>query len=157
MPTSGPSNETSPREFGPLTLDYHPEASVELIEAARFYEERRVGRVIDSLMPWMYRWPYYSEIHRLDILTNVAEENGLFVGSPIRLFTDWKHPFSTSWRLRTRAGNQGTGRLENRANNRLKRFLADKPLRNEGFLLVKSLWRSNRREYWFETDGVSFS
>lgn len=43
MPTSGPSDETGPREFGPLILDYHPEASVELIEAAHFYEERGAG------------------------------------------------------------------------------------------------------------------
>ncbi len=36
MPTSGSSNETSPREFGPLILDYHPEASLELIETVDF-------------------------------------------------------------------------------------------------------------------------
>lgn len=52
MPTSGPSDETSPREFGPLILDYHPEASLELIEAARFYEERGAGlghRFLDAM------------------------------------------------------------------------------------------------------------
>lgn len=52
MPTSGSSDETGPREFGPLTLDYHPEASVELIEAARFYEERGSGlghRFLDAM------------------------------------------------------------------------------------------------------------
>ena len=52
MPTSGSSDETSPREFGPLILDYHPEASLDLIEAARFYEERGTGlghRFLDTV------------------------------------------------------------------------------------------------------------
>jgi plasmid stabilization system protein ParE len=52
VPASGPSDETSPREFEPLILDYHPEASLELIEAARFYEERGAGlghRFLDAV------------------------------------------------------------------------------------------------------------
>jgi toxin ParE1/3/4 len=37
------SDEAGPREFGTLILDYHPAASAELIEAGRFYEERKAG------------------------------------------------------------------------------------------------------------------
>lgn len=43
MSTSGPGDETSPAEPGRLILGYHPAASAELIEAARFYEGRSVG------------------------------------------------------------------------------------------------------------------
>jgi hypothetical protein len=53
VPTSGSSDETSPREFGPLIFDYHPEVSLELIEAARFYEERGAGlghRFLDAMV-----------------------------------------------------------------------------------------------------------
>ena len=43
MPAGRGSDETGPREPGRLTIDYHPAASAELIEAGRFYEERCVG------------------------------------------------------------------------------------------------------------------
>ena len=43
MPVGGRSDEASPAEPGPLTVDYHPAASAELIEAARFYEARSDG------------------------------------------------------------------------------------------------------------------
>ena len=52
MPTGGPSDETRPRETGPLILDYHPEASVELIEAVSFHEGRVAGlghRFLDAV------------------------------------------------------------------------------------------------------------
>ena len=52
MPAGGSSYETHPREPGSLILDYHPEASVDLIEAARFYEGRRSGlghRFLDAI------------------------------------------------------------------------------------------------------------
>lgn len=52
MPTGGPSDETRPRDPRTLILDYHPEASIELIEAARFYEGREDGlghRFLDAV------------------------------------------------------------------------------------------------------------
>jgi toxin ParE1/3/4 len=49
---SRPSDEASPRESGTLILDYHPEAAIELIETARFYEESGAGlghRFLDAV------------------------------------------------------------------------------------------------------------
>ena len=43
MPAGGRGDEASPPDLGSLTLDYHPAASTELIEAGRFYEGRSVG------------------------------------------------------------------------------------------------------------------
>lgn len=43
MPAGGRGDETGPRGPRALTLDYHPAASAELIEAGRFYEARSVG------------------------------------------------------------------------------------------------------------------
>lgn len=52
MPAGGASDEAGPRETAGLKLDYHPEASEELIEAARFYEGKgtRLGeRFLDAV------------------------------------------------------------------------------------------------------------
>lgn len=52
MPAGGSSDETRPRKPETLILNYHPEASAELIEAARFYEEREAGlglRFLDAV------------------------------------------------------------------------------------------------------------
>ncbi|MBN1102701.1 MAG: type II toxin-antitoxin system RelE/ParE family toxin [Deltaproteobacteria bacterium] len=43
MPAGRASDEPGPRETAGLKLDYHPEASEELIEAARFYEGKGTG------------------------------------------------------------------------------------------------------------------
>ena len=63
MPAGGPSDETRPREPESLILDYHPEASTELIEAARFYEGRGTGlghrllEAVDASLAMLQRNP----------------------------------------------------------------------------------------------------
>ena len=52
MPASGRSNEGGSGETAPLIIDYHPEASAELIESACFYEQRTTGlgqRFLDAV------------------------------------------------------------------------------------------------------------
>ena len=52
MPAGQRGDETGSREPGSLIFDYHPGASEELIEAARFYETRETGlgrRFLDAV------------------------------------------------------------------------------------------------------------
>jgi toxin ParE1/3/4 len=52
VPASGRSDASRPREPAGLILEYHPAASDELVEAARFYEGREAGlghRFLDAV------------------------------------------------------------------------------------------------------------
>ncbi len=71
MPAGRRSDEKSPREPGALTLDYHPAASTELIEAGLFYEGRSVGLghafldAVDASLAMLQRNPMlgWSDAH----------------------------------------------------------------------------------------------
>jgi plasmid stabilization system protein ParE len=69
VPAGGRSDEGSSGQTAALIIDYHPEAAAELVESARFYEDRAAGlgqRFLDAVEASLAKLQYNPALGSAD-------------------------------------------------------------------------------------------